>query len=69
MMITYLQQKPHIGIISGLGSGLLVRVQYLLTDDHILKMVSGMATWAGCGVAILTLFGWSIKIIHQFKSK
>ncbi|MHB8209073.1 hypothetical protein [Mucilaginibacter sp.] len=68
MVIRHLQQKPQIGIISGIGSGIIMKIQYLLTDDFTLKVVSGLATWAGCIVAFLTLIGWSIKISQQIKN-
>lgn len=68
-MYTYLQQKPQIGIASGIGAGLILRIQHLLTDDYVLKLVSGVATWAGCIVAVLSVLAWLIKIVHSLKIK
>ena len=66
-MFNYLQQKPQVGIASGLGSGLIFKIQYLLTDDFVLKIVSGLATWAGFLVGFLTVVAWLIKIYQRLK--
>ncbi|QTE38496.1 hypothetical protein J3L18_05310 [Mucilaginibacter gossypii] len=64
-MYNYLQEKPLVGIISGFAT-LGLRVQTLFTDDHILKIVSGVGTWAGATLAVFTL---GIRIYASFKRK
>lgn len=69
-MTAFLQQKPHtIGIISSLASSFLYWIQHLLTDEHILKMVAGLGTWAGTFVAILAGIAASKKYFQTLKIK
>jgi hypothetical protein len=66
-MYNYLQDKPLVGVVSGLGSGIVLKVQTMLTDEHILKVVSGLAAWAGMIVAFLTGVVWAIKLYDTIK--
>jgi hypothetical protein len=55
-MISVLNQKPAIGIASGITSGLLYFLKMLFTDDFILKWVAGLGIWMGLIVALLTVW-------------
>jgi hypothetical protein len=63
----HLRQNPITGIISGFSSVGFIKVQHLLTDDQILKLVAGLGTWCSTALAILTLIVWAIKQYGRFK--
>lgn len=63
----HLRQNPKTGIISGFSSGVFIKVQHLLTDDLILKVVAGVGTWCSTALAILTLIIWAIKQYSRIK--
>lgn len=60
-MYNYLQQKPAVGMISGMVTGVILKVQNFLTDDFYLKVVSGIGAYASCLIAIVALIIQFIK--------
>lgn len=66
-MYNYLYQKPQVGIVSGIGTGMLMKIQTLLTDDYVLKLVSGLGTFVGCAIAVLALIIQVIKVYDIIK--
>ncbi|MFI5138213.1 MAG: hypothetical protein ACHQIM_10325 [Sphingobacteriales bacterium] len=65
-MTTLLNQKPAIGIFSGISSGILYFLKSLFTDDLILKWVAGLGIWMGLIVALLTVW---LRVIEIRKNK
>lgn len=63
----HLRQNPKTGIISGFSSAGFIKLQHLLTDDMILKIVAGLGTWCSTALAFLTLIIWSIKQYNRIK--
>lgn len=53
-MITTLQNKPIIGIISGFSVPIFASVKTFLTNDIVLKSVSICGIWIGFFIAVLT---------------
>ena len=53
-MLSTLTHKPLIGILSGLGSGVILNIQNFFTDETILKLVGAAGVWLGAFVAGLT---------------
>ena len=68
-MYSYLKDNPQVGFLSGLWSGIVLFFREMFTNDHVLKIVSGVAIWAGCMVAVLTLVVWMIRVYDVLKSK
>ncbi|MGN8055642.1 hypothetical protein ACTJKN_05165 [Pedobacter sp. 22163] len=65
-MFSTLTHKPVIGILSGLGSGVILSVQNFFTDETTLKLVGAFGVWAGAIVAILTVW---LKVIEYFDKR
>jgi hypothetical protein len=65
-MTTLLNQKPAIGVASGITSGILYFLKSLFTDDLILKWVAGLGIWMGLIVALLTVW---LRVIEIRKNK
>jgi len=61
-MITLLENKPHIGIIGGIGGGTGYYLQQALTNDVFLKYIAGASVWLGIIAAILTIWARIINI-------
>ena len=59
-LLTYLNHKPAIGVISGFSSGVLLSVQSFITDETVLKVVAALGVWLGAIVAGLTVI---LKIV------
>lgn len=68
-MITTLQNKPAIGIISGFSSAAFSVLKDFLTDDGVLKMVSICGIWLGFIVAILTGIVKIFEILEKVRAK
>ncbi|HEY4326402.1 MAG TPA: hypothetical protein VGN20_20630 [Mucilaginibacter sp.] len=66
-MINFLNQKPVVGMLGGMGSGILYVIKTLLTDDDILKWIAGAGIWFGLFVAILTVCLRVMEIWRKFK--
>lgn len=66
-MLRHLEQKPAIGIIAGAVAGCLSRIEHFLTDDHSMRLVSGVGTCAGALVAVISLVLWLVKARRELK--
>jgi hypothetical protein len=65
----YLQKKPIVGFVCGMCSGLILRIQNLLTDEATLKMVAGVASWSAALISVLTVIVWVIKVYDIIKPR
>jgi len=68
-MFSTLTHRPVIGIVSGLGSGVLLTVQQIVIDEKILPVVGAIGVWAGTGVAVLTVILKFIELVEKAYSK
>lgn len=66
-MTDTLNNKPIIGAISGLGSGILYGLKTLLTSDDILKWIAGAGIWLGLIVAFMTAYLRMQEIIKRHR--
>lgn len=68
-MITYLQNKPIIGIIGGFSGTFFATIKDFLIDDTTVKMVSIMGVYIGFFIAILTGIIKIIQVLRLAKEK
>ena len=68
-MYNYLQQKPQVGMISGIVTGVILKVQNFLTDDYYLKVVSGLGAYASCAIALIALTIQALKLWDFISSR
>lgn len=68
-MITYLQDKPIIGIIGGFSGTFFATVKDFLIDDTTVKMVSVMGIYIGFFIAALTGIIKIIQLLRLVKNK
>lgn len=68
-MITYLQNKPIVGVIAGFSSGIFATLREFLTDDSVIKNITVAGVWLGFMIAILTGIIKSIELIRIVKGK
>jgi hypothetical protein len=61
-MFDLLNNKPQIGVISGLGSWIMYILQEVFTNDAFLKIVAGFGIWLGLIVAVLSVWSKLIEI-------
>lgn len=63
----FLYRNPIIGFISGMASAVFMEIRSWLTDEMLLKAISGLGVWAGTGVAIVSLIIYVIKLYDNLK--
>jgi len=71
--LNYLTDHPQVGMAGGFGSGMLLSIQSVVTDEHSLKIVAGLGVVFGMLVAAITLVLKFIelgeKLLSKFKRK
>lgn len=67
--LTFLTDRPSIGMAGGFGSGLLLSVQSFANDEQTLKIIAGLGVVFGMLVAGLTLILKSIELVEKVHSK
>ncbi|SDG68144.1 hypothetical protein SAMN05421827_109142 [Pedobacter terrae] len=67
--LTFLTDRPSIGMAGGFGSGLLLSVQSFVTDEHALKIAASLGVVFGMLVAALTLILKCIELVEKVHSK
>lgn len=68
-MYNTLYKHPVIGFVSGLASSICMEVNHWLTDELLLKTVSGIGVWAGAVVAVLSAVIYGIKLYDIIKRR
>jgi hypothetical protein len=66
-MYNYLHQKPQIGMISGVISGIILKLQNFITDDNYLKIASNLGAYASCAIAFVALVIQVIKLYDTIR--
>lgn len=69
MLLHHLNEKPAIGMASGFGSSFLLGVQKFLTDDTLLKMISGIGICLGVMIALITFMLKCIEFSEKIRAK
>lgn len=71
--LNFLCERPSIGMAGGFGSGFLLSIQSILSDENTLKMIAGLGAIFGTVVAGITVvlkgMELSEKLITKFKRK
>lgn len=62
-----LSENPTIGMSAGFGTGILLTIQQLVTDENILKIVAGIGIFLGAFVAFLTVILKLIEVFQKLK--
>jgi hypothetical protein len=64
-MIDTLNNKPVIGVVSGIGSGIMYYIKVALTDDVVLKAVASAGVYIGIIVACMSFYAKRLEIKKQ----
>lgn len=62
-----LTENPTIGMSAGFGSGILLSIQQIVTDEYSLKIVAGVGIYLGVFVAFLTVLLKVIELVQKLK--
>lgn len=63
-LVTYLSDHPHVGAISGFGSGVFMSANGFFMDEGILRIISVFGVWMGFLIATMTII---IKAFDFYK--